>query len=149
MDAIINAGIPHILKQIFESTKTVDLIQCLEVSQTWQILAKNVLHKRWRGKMFLACKTGQFEIVKLLSENWGESGLCVTDRLGRTPLMKSCQYGFVDIVQVLIDHSNDLNSLNCSDYIACIFGADRYGTTPLMVACRYGHDKIVKVLLEQ
>ena len=56
MDKVINPGIPHVGEQVFESLETDDLIQCLEVSQTWKFLAENVLLQRWKGKMFEALK---------------------------------------------------------------------------------------------
>ena len=68
MEKVINLGIPHIGEQIFESIETEGLIECLKVSQTWKVLAENVLAKRWKGKMFEACRNGQTKIVQLLLE---------------------------------------------------------------------------------
>ena len=46
MDKVINFGIPHVSEQIFEHIETHGLIKCLEVSETWKVLAENVLIKR-------------------------------------------------------------------------------------------------------
>ena len=68
MDKVINLGIPHVGELIFESLEDEELFECLEVSQTWKILAENVLFKRWRGKIFEACANGITEVVKILLE---------------------------------------------------------------------------------
>ena len=54
MDKIINLGIPHVAENIFESIDTPELVQCALVSETWKVLAENVLIKRWKGKIFEA-----------------------------------------------------------------------------------------------
>ena len=46
MEKVINLGIPHVAEQIFESIETQELIECLKVSETWKVLAENVLIKR-------------------------------------------------------------------------------------------------------
>ena len=86
MDKIINLGIPHVAELVFESIDTPELIKCLEVSETWKVLAENVLIKRCKGKMFEACKNGQTKVVQLLLEccTSEESGLNIKDFLGRT-----------------------------------------------------------------
>ena len=66
MDKVFNLGIPHVGELIFESIDTPELIQCALVSETWKILAENVLIKRWKGKMLEACKNGLTEVVQLL-----------------------------------------------------------------------------------
>ena len=55
---VINLGMPHIGEQIFEGLNTYNLIRFMKVSETWKILAENVLHKRWEGEMQGACKSG-------------------------------------------------------------------------------------------
>ena len=55
MEKVINLGIPHVGEQIFESIETRGLVKCLKVSETWKVLAENVLIKRWKLKMFVAC----------------------------------------------------------------------------------------------
>ena len=67
MEKVINLGIPHIGEQMLENIDTDELIKCLKVSETWKILAENVLFKRWKGHMFEACEGGKVEIVKIIS----------------------------------------------------------------------------------
>ena len=69
MDKIINLGIPHVAEQIFESIETQELIECLKVSETWKVLAENVLIKRWKGKIFEACKNC---ILDRIEKRFGE-----------------------------------------------------------------------------
>ena len=54
LDKVINHGMPHIGEQIFESIDTPELFQLALVSETWKVLAENVLIKRWKGKIFEA-----------------------------------------------------------------------------------------------
>ena len=67
MDKIINLGIPHVAELVFESIDTPGLIKCLEVSETWKVLAENVLIKRWKGKMY---KHVEMEKQKLYNYFW-------------------------------------------------------------------------------
>ena len=66
LNEVINFGIPHIGELIFESMDTSELFRCALVSETWKILAENVLIKRWKGKMLLACQNGETKVVELL-----------------------------------------------------------------------------------
>ena len=77
IDKVINLGIPHVGELIFESIDTPGLFQFALVSETWKILAENVLIKRWKGKMLEACKNGETKVVQFLlemsSSNWTRS----------------------------------------------------------------------------
>ena len=177
MEKVINIGIPHVGEQIFESIETEGLIKCLKVSETWKILAENVLIKRWKGKMFKACENGQTKVVQLLLErcNSEESGLNTKDNYGRTTLMIACLNGHTDVVQLLLDNSERNIDLNARDkggmtalMIACIHGhkdvvqllldnsernidlnaRNRWGETSFIFACKYGHKDVVKLLVE-
>ena len=68
MEKVINLGIPHVGEKILENIDTDGLIECLKVSETWKILAENVLLKRWKGRLFEACESGKAEIAKILLE---------------------------------------------------------------------------------
>ena len=148
---IINLGIPHVAEQIFESMKTQELFKCLEVSETWNILAGNVLIKRLKagnvsikrlkGRMFEACKYGETQVVRFLLErcNTEESGLNARDNDGWTPFMTACFCGHTIVVQTLLDHSDGLIELNASDY--------DFGRTAFMWACYFGQKDVVQLLL--
>ena len=175
MDKVINLGIPHVGELIFESIDTPGLIKCLEVSETWKVLAENVLIKRWKGKMFEACQNGETKVVQLLLERYNseESGLNIKDKDRWTALMMACYNGHKDVVQLLLDNSDiiDLNARanggSTAFMIACYKGhkdvvkllLDHYeiievnarnnnGRTAFIMACRHGHKDVVKLLLE-
>ena len=113
MDKVINLGIPHVGELIFESIGTPGLVKCLEVSETWKVLAENVLIKRWKGKMLEACKSGETKVVQLLLErcNSEESGLNIKDEYGNTAFMVACYFGHKDVVKLLLEYSEvvDIN----------------------------------------
>ena len=140
MDKIINHGIPHIAEQIFKSIDTHDLIECLKVSETWKVLAENVLIKRWKGKMFEACKNGETKVVQLLLERCDaeESGLNIKDNEGVNALMVACENGHKDIVQLFLDNSEKNIDLNARSI---------HGWTAFMYACLRGHKDVVQLLL--
>ena len=127
MEKVINLRLPHVGEQIFENIKTDDLIQFLEVSTTWKVLAENVLLKRWKGKMLEACTSRRTEIVKLLLERYNseDSGLNTRNEAGNTAFMSACIYGPKDIVQLLLDQNLELNARNND------------GMTAFMLACMY------------
>ena len=81
MDKVINLGIPHVGELIFESIDTPELFQFALISETWKVLAENVLIKRWKGKLFQACQNGETKIVQLLLEhcNSEENGLNIKE----------------------------------------------------------------------
>ena len=141
--AIINNGIPHVGEQIFESLDTDDLIQYLDVSKTWRVLAENVLLKRWKGRMMEAVFHNQIKIVELLSKNYNskESGVNFKGVLG-TPFISACMIGRKEIVQLLLKYSYmnediDFNAKNTD------------GQTGFILACAFGQVDVVQVLLEQ
>ena len=71
MDKVINIGIPHVGELIFESFDTPELINCMEVSETWRELAGNVLIKRRNGKIYMqifeAFKKGKTKSAYMLA----------------------------------------------------------------------------------
>ena len=144
MNKVFSLGIPHLSELIFDSIDTPGLFKCLEVSQTWKVLALNVLLKRWKGKMFKACKNGETKVVQLLLEHCSseESGLNIEDNKGWTPMMIACKNGHKDVVQLLLDYSVERNiDLNAkSSKLSAI--------TASMAACFEGHKDVVKLLLD-
>ena len=76
LNEVINLGIPHVGELIFESIATHELFQFTLVSKIWKALAEKVLLKRWKGKIFDACKNGETQVVQLLLK------CCNTEELG-------------------------------------------------------------------
>ena len=140
MEKIINHGLPHIAEQIFDNINTDGLFQLLKVSKTWEVLAENVLLKRWKGKMLKACQQGESKVVQLLLErcNSEESGLNTKDEHGGTSFMWACRNGHKDVVQLLLEHSGRIE-LNARD---------NDGWTAFMKACYFGHKDVVQLLLD-
>ena len=171
---IFNRGLPHVGEQIFESLDTPELINCLEVSETWRELAENVLIKRWKGKMFEACKSGETKVVQLLLDccNSEESGLNSIDEYGYTVFMWACQNGHKDVVQLLLENSEriELNAISNHGWTAVMHACSNgytdvvkllldhseielnerssYGNTAFMIACLNGHKEVVQFLLD-
>ena len=123
MDKVVNLGIPHVGEKIFIGINNRGLIQCMLVSQTWKVLAENVLLKRSKGKMLKACKRGETTIVQLLMDHFNseECGLNTRDTDGLTPFHWACYRGQTDIVKLLLEHSGSNINLNAKDnYDNCI-----------------------------
>ena len=139
MDRIINLGIPHISEIIFENIDTDELCQYFFVSQTWKVLAENVLLKRCKSKLFKACSSGKTKIVQLLLEQYESEviGLNARNEYGMTPFICASQKGHKDVVQLLLDNSDiDLNARTDE------------GMTALTWACHDGHKDVDKLLLD-
>ena len=175
MDKIINLGIPHVAENIVESIDTPELVQCALVSETWKVLAENVLLKRWNGKIVEASKCGETKVVQLLLEHSNQ-----TDEEHyqfSVALMSATRHGHKDVVGLLLDRSNTngINICLSARYwhppfmIACINGCkevvqmflnfgsnhdidvnarDKSGDTAFIHACRNGHKDVVQLLLD-
>ena len=181
MDKVINLGIPwnsipHVGELIFESTDTPGLIKCLEVSETWKVLAGNVLIKRSKGKLLEeSCQNGETKVVELLLEysNAEESGLNTRDIFGMTPFMWACSRGYKDVVQLLLDHSErfELNARDDNGWTAFMWACfnerkdvvklflhhstridmnarDNNGLTAFMRTCKYGSKDVIQSFLD-
>ena len=177
MEKVINIGIPHVGEQIFENIDTDGLIECLKVSETWKILAENVLLKRWNSQMFEACESGKAEIVKLLLERVENNNLNAIQTSGKfegTAFVVACQNGHNEVIQLLLDLKKDKNVEfdarnrdGCTTF--CAFGhkdvvqlildhaidrnirlnvKDENEGTPFMLACQNGHKNIVQLFLQ-
>ena len=137
MDKVISLRIPHVGELIFESVNTSGLIKCLEVSQTWKVLAENVLIKRWKGKMFQACNRGHIEIVKLLLKHSDNIDLNAKNNHGQTAFIGGCRYGRGKVVQFLLaDPCIEVNT------------QDDKGRTAIIWACLNGNKDVVQLLLD-
>ena len=141
MDKVINLGIPHVGELIFERIDTPGMFQCALVSETWKVLAENVLIKRWKGKILEACKNGETKVVQLLMKHFNseESGLNIKDEEGRSAFMWGCYFGHKDIVILLLDLSDSIE-LNAKD--------NNGGCTAFILACYNGQKDVVKLLLD-
>ena len=173
MDKVINFGIPHVGELIFESINTPGLIKCLLVSETWKVLAENVLLKRWNGRLFPACNRGYIEVVKLLLKRSDNIDLNARNKHGQTVLIRSCAHGQRSIAQLLLSHPNiEVNARdnngwtalksaytnNQNDVVKLLLDYSdkkidlnsRYdsGRTVFMQACQYGHKDMVKLFLD-
>ena len=144
MDKVINLEIPHVGEQIFEALTTDDLIQCLQVSQTWKVPAETVLLTRWKGKMYEACKNGKKEIVNLLLErcSFEENGLNDAQEIHEnyTPPMIACVRGHKDVVQLLLENPHR-RKINWNK-------ENHFKKTAFIQACRYGREDVVQLLLD-
>ena len=136
MNKVINLNIPDIGEKIFSSLGTDDLVKLLSVSKTWKELIENVSIKRikrWRGKLYEACKAGQMEVVKILllySDDEGEDLKWV--------FRFACENGHKDIVKLML-------GLPGSKHIGLnFFPAQK---TPFIIAYEKGHQDVVKMLL--
>ena len=159
--------------RIFENIDTPGLFQCALVSQAWKDLAEHVLIKRWKGKMFEACKNGEAKVVELLLEQGDskENGLNIKDDFGRTAFMWACRNGHKDVVQLLLDHASSKSNIRryYSRWTACLSynggkdvvklhleyfrgidlnAKDYVGWTAFMLACSKRHKDVVKSILE-
>ena len=56
----------NFVKSIFETIETVDLLQLRLVSSTWKELIDNVLVKRFKEIVFVACENDKTDFVKLI-----------------------------------------------------------------------------------
>ena len=113
MEKIINLGIPHVGENIFENIGTDELCQYFLVSQTWKVLAENVLLKRWKIKFFEACWTGKTKVVELLLKHYESEDIDLNARneYGQTAFISACLNGHKDVVKLLLDNSDiDLNA---------------------------------------
>jgi len=86
--------------------------------------------------LMIAAAEGHAETVSALVE--GGANVNATNALGRTALMFASSYGFLAIVQDLLDHRADAN----------VVPKDTTGWTALIAAARNGHLEVTRVLLD-
>ena len=148
MNTIINLRIPHVGEQIFKNIDTENLIQCVQVSEAWKVLAGNVLFPRIKGKLFEACGDGKTELVRIILAHPSSRAidLNATGRYLReidsifcefrigTAFSFACHNGHKEIVKLLLDHPNsqdiDFNDMNAG------------GDTAFALACDNGHKDV-------
>ena len=137
MEKVINLSLPHVSEQIFEECETEDLIQFLEVSETWKILAENVLLRRYSGKMLEAVLTRSTKLVQLLLD---QSNCDERTHHFKDAYLWACKNEVgQDIAQLLIDHTENKIDLKAKD---------ENGWTRFMKACGRGEKHVVQLLLD-
>jgi len=87
--------------------------------------------------LFDAVVTGDLAEVRRLVVDCGVDPNVREDDKGATPLHVAAEYGYSEIVEVLLEHGVDPNI------------RDKYGDTPLHYAAVFGNSKVVEVLLER
>ncbi|CAC5398305.1 unnamed protein product [Mytilus coruscus] len=110
------------------------------------------------------------KVIQTLLDHNADISHC--DNTGRTALFIACEKGFHKVVEILINHSEDIIS-KCDKeqksplFVACEYGhanivhmlvkkekhadinkCDAKGRSPLFIACFMGHEQVVEALLE-
>jgi len=85
--------------------------------------------------LYIACRYGQFEMVKLLVENKAE--INKRDAEGITPFTEAVSSENMDIIQYLIENKADINNV------------DNIGQNVLFCVANKGSEKLMNFLLEQ
>ena len=145
MDKVINLRIPHIGEQIFASIDTHHVVQFLQVSKAWRVIAEKVLNTKdheGANAFYLACKNGNEHHVRLMLENSDNIDVeSMWTPLMWTPFFRACRHGQTSIVSMLLDYADtkriDLNVRSKS-----------WSITPFGMACYQGHIDVVKLLLD-
>ena len=86
--------------------------------------------------LFFAAGSGDLAEVKRLVVGCGVDPNVREDNYGATPLHVAAEYGYSEIVEVLLEHGATPNI------------RDKDGRTPLHYAAMFGNSKVVEVLLE-
>ena len=140
MNRIINLNIPHIGEQIFENFEDEELIRLLSVSETWRVLASNVLLQRWRGNFADACCDASPELLKFLLANLKTEEILNLNEHGYTPFQIACASGNEEIVKIILDHP-DIKSMDLN-------AVDENGCTAFQLACELENNEVVQLLLD-
>eukprot|EP01083_Nonionella_stella_P119800 358414_1 len=98
--------------------------------------------------LFVSCREGATQCVPHLLSN---NSICINDSKtnGRSPLFIASFFGHNEIVEMLIDHSNRMNTHGIKHGILDMNQCDSKGFTALFVAAQNGHTKIVTLLLHR
>ncbi|XP_071170966.1 serine/threonine-protein phosphatase 6 regulatory ankyrin repeat subunit B-like [Mytilus edulis] len=97
-------------------------------------IESNIRDNFQNSALYIACRYGRSDIVKLLLQSKCNPDLCNKDN--ESPLYAACCFGYDDIVLSLLEHGCDLNKSN------------KDNKSPLYVALSKGYITIVKYLLE-
>ncbi|XP_052077128.1 ankyrin-1-like [Mytilus californianus] len=120
-----------------------------------------------RSSLFLACKEGHTNIVKLLLDRNADP--LKSNNRGQSPLMSACKKGHQNIVELLLKNNVNVNKKRkdgrAALHFACKGGYSAVvkllieykanvsqrgwaGQSPLYEACEGGHIEVVKILLK-
>lgn len=143
-------------------------------SEIIQLLIENgcdifTCDKRKQSSLYVACKTGQTSIVKLLLERMDEYYVLSFNYSEWSPLIAACEGGYDSIAQMLLERNFYINICDmngkCPIHIVCENGfteimstllshncevdrLDGDGRSALLIACENGYSDIAKLLLE-
>lgn len=90
-----------------------------------------------RSLLFVAARSGDEEIVKLLMESYVNADFADDEGQFGPPFLIAVQYGGVGIVKLLLEYATRQNLLT------------KYGQTALFRAAEYGRVEIIELLLEE
>jgi len=156
MEKVINIGIPHVGEQIFEHIDNDRLIEFFIVSPSWKALAGEVLLKRLIGPKkthgtkkrkrpfkITQSQKRKIQVVDVIVNYSDYSKLNILDKKGQTAFVWACENGHIDIVQLLLNHSDDKIQLNKSCRISNVLKRSAF-----MIACAEEQVGVVQVILE-
>ncbi|ETO26423.1 hypothetical protein RFI_10714 [Reticulomyxa filosa] len=95
--------------------------------------------------LFVACREGHTECVRELLSNI-QIHVNESKTNGRSPLFIAAFFGHLNIVDILLKHSEKMNERRIEHGIINVDQSDSKGFTPLFVAAQNGHTEIVKFL---
>ena len=149
---VFSSGFPHIAEQIFEQLDNKSLMNCREVSTSWQNcigfkkswdrIVKIPIILRGDKKTYtyfhVAARIKQHEIFKsILGSEEDKNPLM--NQYGETLFHKVCENGGFKIAEVFVQKSFELN-INLH--------INSGNSTPASLACKNGHKKILELLLQ-
>ena len=97
--------------------------------------------------LFIACRDGATECVRHLLKN-DSIHIDEIKFNGRTPLFIASFWGYLEIIEMLIQHSNRMKQQKINHGILDVNKCDSQGFPALFVAAQNNHTKIIDLLLK-